>query len=403
MKPCDTTYVFKEIIGQPVEAGCNFIKEKRIYNPAQIIPPGFCPALYHAVIPYYVTLANGGWMRWVKKLKDHAKRREIPPNASKIKNMNRLFYNEVIVQCPDSKSSVIVGIGPKGDEEELVMARVLEVKGKCPQNIDKGDIFELRKDGFCLEAFHRLYPYLFIGDNPPDLPFQDENGDFVIQCSCNKGKANFFFQNSNREKGNVKPNNLSDNVDCGNYKNLTVSVCNLDIKCRYHDSSVTYSDDCFASPGLCPDAFHVAYPFALALLYDADFTQRGKKDSVIVGCPRIAGLRLLVQREERHSIFFLKFIKFLEKIFEFFFYPVDKIYNDISLTVVLSGDRCPRNYRIGEKYFLNIRNKEVMCPASFNNIFPQLVRMSYGAEAPNKAAASLHCPDCQGAEYSLEK
>lgn len=97
MKHCNFTVLLNKVFGDPENSGCSFIKEKKICYPFQAVPQGFCPALLHVIIPYLITLSNDGWMQWVNKMKDPSKRLKIPQGASKIKNMNRLFYNEVIV------------------------------------------------------------------------------------------------------------------------------------------------------------------------------------------------------------------------------------------------------------------------------------------------------------------
>jgi uncharacterized repeat protein (TIGR04076 family) len=293
----------------------------------------------------------------------------------------------------------VVGVGLKDNKRDAILVRVIDVKRKCPLNMVVGNVFEFKSDEriFCLQAFHRLYPYLLLKGNLKGIPFRDENGSILIQCDCDKGKTDFVINppEQGREDKPGKP--------CGDYNLLTVSVENIDNKCRYHDSIVSYSKDCFASRGLCPDAFHAAYPLALALLYDANFNQAGERGSVTVSCPKRNGIRLLVQRQEKFPVLFSGLLKLLEKIFALFFYPVDKIYNNVSLTVISDGGACPLKYKGNEKFMLNIRDKKVMCPASFNSLFTCLVRMAYGKAAVNNEHFAFHCPDCQGAEYVLKK
>jgi uncharacterized repeat protein (TIGR04076 family) len=397
MNPCKPTSFYKEVVGDPGKCGCSFIKSKKLFYPLKAVPQGFCPALFHASIPYFVTLLNNGWMRWVKKMSDPNMRRDIPSDASKIINMNRLFCNEVIVQCPATKNRVVTGIGPAQGDRKKIIIRVLDVMGNCPLSIKVNDIFEYNadKEKFCLEAFYRIYPYLLLADSSGGFPFQGIDGTMAMRCSCNTGEVTILPQANDINKDNGGKPDAGGMKLCGDYKHLTVSVNKLENKCRYHDSYVSYYHNNFAPPGLCPDIFHVAYPFALALLYDADFSGREKKDSVTVSCPNNKGIKLMIKREERHFRLTLKFIKVLEKVFEKFFYPVDKIYNDISLTVVSTGGECPRKHQLNEKYYLNIRDKNVMCPATFSSLFPHLVLSSYGGATDRL----IHCPDCQGAEY----
>lgn len=399
----DLVLLSKEVWGDPGSDGCSFVKERGTFYPLKAFPEGLCPALSHTIIPYLITLSNCGWMRWVKKDIDMGKRLAVPKAVSKIRNVNRLFYNEVIVRCPDAENGVVVGIGPKDNRQERWLIRVLEVKKRCPLKITAGDSFEfeLDKQGFCPEAFYRLYPYLLLKENPENTALCDTKRNLRIQCSCNKGKINFIIPHPVQES--TSKLNGPEDSPCGNYKNLLVSVKRIETKCRYHHSLITYPADYLAAPGLCLDAFHAAYPFALALLYDADFSRREEKGAVTVTCPKDNGIKLLIKREEKHSLFYLRSIKFLERIFELFFYPVDKIYNEISLTVVSNAAGCPRGYLGKEKYLLNIRNQKIICPASFNSIFPSLVKMSCGRKGANEIVRLLCCPDCQGAEYALRR
>jgi len=366
-----------------------------------LLPQGFCPELLHAVIPYCVTLSNNGWMRWVKRLKNPDWRKDIPEHASNIKNMNRLFYNEVIVQCPNPKG-VVAGIGPIATEQDRIRVRIIDVKGDCQYNMKVSDTFVIpvRKEVFSLSAFYRIYPYIPLLKTDVAHLLKNNKDELNIYCNCKHGEAIILVKNKLNRQRNYVP---IDKMECGTYSMCNVSVECIQNPCRYHDSLFSYKEGCLAPKGLCPDAFHCAYPFALALLYDADFLEGVDKDSVSIICPYNKGITMLIKREERHSWVFRKFIKFLEKIFEFFFYPVDRIYNAISITITENKGGCPKGYHIGEKFYLNIRDTNIMCPASFNSVFPQLVKISSGCSISEKNKIYIHCPDCQGAKYLLER
>ena len=184
--------------------------------------------------------------------------------------------------------------------------------------------------------------------------FRDQDGNTSIHCSCHKGAVNFVIAGNLDKSSSAGSPPAAGDAACGNYQGLEVSVNSLENKCRYHNSLVTYPENNLASEGLCPDAFHAAYPVCLALLYDADFSARENKDSVTVSCPQAGGIELLVKREEKIPLVLRKLIKIFEKIFGFFFYPVDKIYNDVTLKVVSTAGACPRGHKPPEKYFLNI-------------------------------------------------
>lgn len=175
-----------------------------------------------------------------------------------------------------------------------------------------------------------------------------------------------------------------------------VTAVELKKKCRYHRrEDQTYTCDSIAPKGLCLDAFHVVYPYCLALLYDADFkgschnAEDGSK--VVIQCP-LGELKMNVERVQTLPKP-IKVAKTLgEKVFKKLFFPPDVPDYNIRITVSDVSDKCP--HEKGEEFFMNIRSQNELCPASFDAVYPFL---------DSKELEYIHCPDHEGILYQLEK
>ena len=185
-------------------------------------------------------------------------------------------------------------------------------------------------------------------------------------------------------------------TSCMRSRRIKVTAVELKKKCRYHKrENQVYSSDSIAPKGLCFDAFHAAYPYCLALLYDADFTgschKNAGKDEVEIQCP-MGCMRMRVTRI--HSL--PKPVKFLktaaEKIFKRLLFPPDVPDYRIRIMVEESSSECP--HKGGEEYYLNIRKTSELCPASFDALYPFLGVTDMRL---------VHCPDHEGILYEVAR
>ena len=124
--------------------------------------------------------------------------------------------------------------------------------------------------------------------------------------------------------------------------------------------------------GLCPHAFYVLYPFALALLYDS------KKDSFKASCPE--GKQFLMKR-----------VKSLPEVIP----PRlrEAILNRIGgYEVVFEAVESCDTHKKGENFILNTRSPTVLCPASAHTILPFLLA---------DMRIKVNCPDYEGIIYEI--
>lgn len=112
----------------------------REYSCGELIPPGFCLAMFHTAIPYYLTLINGGRFGWLR---------------------NR---NAIIFQCPNPNVAVVANLSAIDNISHKLSFEVTETKSKCPQQMLLGKKFNLQKDRlpFCPKALDALFPYINI-------------------------------------------------------------------------------------------------------------------------------------------------------------------------------------------------------------------------------------------------
>ena len=155
------------------EGTCKYgLQQGREFLLETSLPPGICPLLLHTVIPYYLTLTNGGYFRWTK------------------------HRDKVRVQCPNANDYVDLEINrtEKGDKQ-YISCRVLRQKGECRFGYKEGDTFSLGPDNslkFCLRAFDTMFPLyaaLKLGWQEPD-----SSGIKSIKVSCPDHRNTVVFE-----------------------------------------------------------------------------------------------------------------------------------------------------------------------------------------------------------------
>ena len=125
------------------------LRFKKTYLISDLLPQGICLSAFHAIYPYYLTLTNGGWFKWV-----------MPGDG-------------VIVQCPSPEGALEMKVYKDISNNE-VRVEVLQTRGYCPKEHKKGDVFILRpeKFSFCPKALDAIIPYLNLVLNGEALPWK---------------------------------------------------------------------------------------------------------------------------------------------------------------------------------------------------------------------------------------
>ena len=187
---------------------------------------------------------------------------------------------------------------------------------------------------------------------------------------------------------------------CVNFGDKKLTAVELKKKCRYHKrQGQTYDSPVFVPEGMCFDAFHVAYPYCLALLYDAEFDEschREKEEGrVILRCP--VGHMTMEVRRLQSLPKPLKLAKTaVEWVFENIFnYPLAVVDYKIRLRVLDVNGECSQ--KVGAEYWMNIRDLDKLCPASFHALYPFL-----RASDKDRMIEFIHCPDHEGILYGVE-
>ncbi len=379
-------------------------KKGDVFTIDEMVPiPGFCPFAYHNLIPYIVTLLHDGWFRWTKKEKDISSRYLRTVEYFRSSSVNRAFPNEVLVQCPNSESAIVIGVGIRlNNEKKSITLRVLHQEGLCYAGHKKGDEFTVEEDDikFSLLVFNALFPYMALNSFGGDVRFRDLKGNISVKlynpcCEDPELQSSIIFKVGN-DHGMGKG-------DCFLYKSQSIKTRVVKSPCRYHSSPGGIVR--IARRGLCLDAFHAIYPYALAMLYDANFNNDDTHSSVSICCPSPKYKVVFKIKRIQAVSNGLKALKnILAKIFETFFYPIDVINYKVIYSVSDIHGKCPAGHKIGEQFEFNLWDKEELCPASFHSVFPFLLLENQGIPfrwKDGSEACEVSCPDCQGAVYQL--
>jgi len=212
-------------------------------------------------------------------------------------------------------------------------------------------------------------------------------------------------------------------IICDNSENENIKINTVILKqtCRYHpikDQNYEYDLNSIVPSGLCLDAFHTAYPFCLALLYNAEFNKKNKsickhlnrtlkridKDRVFIQCPK-SGILMEIHRYCTLPKIIKHFKTLIEKAFKKI-YPLDIVDYKIRIKIVEVKKNCPKKYKVGEEFWFNIRDPSKLCPASFDAIYPSLHLIRNNIKVPwsnKKSSCYVHCPDRNGMVYEISK
>jgi len=156
---------------------------------------------------------------------------------------------------------------------------------------------------------------------------------------------------------------------------VLVEVASVAGKCKYHRKVGQVYDLALLAPcGMCLDAFHAVYPYALSLLYGAKFRWMKDLDSVIAQCPNPHGS---VTMEIRRKKINRKKMEILIKILE------------------VKG-RCKKGLKKGEVFKMNLGDFSEICPAGMDALYPYISTLRYGGKiawAKKDGTCLVQCPD----------
>lgn len=205
---------------------------------------------------------------------------------------------------------------------------------------------------------------------------------------------------------------------------ITIQTAVMKKICKYHKKNgQEFHIGEIVPKGMCFEAFSVAYPSALALLYNADMKTPGcnkwqpmdsahekdrkESNTLIFQCPSSKNKVIfqMVRREKLPQV--VKKAKHAaEEVFKRFFFPVDKIHleHDVVMKVVKVEGDCPQGHKVGDSYSLNTQDTDILCPASFNSLYTFIQMLYKDVKLPwakEKGSAFVHCPDHEGIIYKI--
>lgn len=197
---------------------------------------------------------------------------------------------------------------------------------------------------------------------------------------------------------------------------MTNSICELTLRdtelrtgpfcrtCRYHkEQDRSFHPGDLFPRGFCPHAYRAAYPYALALLYNARFPAEdggGRAGSVRIRCPGSDGYIEMNLSTEHLYPKLLRTLKdaaiwLLQKLNIPAEYP-DK---NVFLEVCRVEGNCRYDLKPGNKFKFNLFDRKELCPASFYGLYPILVSRTGNAGGGSSTLA--HCPDPLGVFYEI--
>jgi len=148
--------------------------------------------------------------------------------------------------------------------------------------------------------------------------------------------------------------------------------------------------------GMCVEAFHNIYPYALGLLYNIN------QDKFKVRCPK-GNIVFEIRREQQDLIHKAKY--HLKSLIDPI-YPVDPRNHRIFIKVAKLEGECLNNHKIGQEYEFNQDKQTELCPAAFDSIYPficaggnplccqdHLTNVAFGLQNQNHTKIPLPCQD----------
>ena len=330
---------------------------------ADLVPADLCPFLYYPVSPYVFTLAGGGWFSWVRRTWDPTDRK--PPLIKKTadKKNNRLFINEVLVRCPNPGRRVIAGIGPW--QNGAIAVRILHGDENCPFHHLPGQriIPDAAAGGRSL-GYSRLFPEVLL--------------EAVADMSMKTAVALF----NNGRAGSISPADIIN-------------------PCRYHDRPAVYDSRHLLPDNCCPHAFQQVYPHILAVMSGAAVDRRvsiqhpGDGTAITMNLEKTLYERSGLLKRLLDGLYF---------VYGRLFHPLERL--DYTLTLTVTDGNPPLGCAMepGQRFAVNLRRPDFLCPAGFHAAYPYLMlatagkQMDWGGEPSGNR---IPCPDCAGIIYGM--
>lgn len=170
-------------------------------------------------------------------------------------------------------------------------------------------------------------------------------------------------------------------VWCGEIPPIDLVSCRGKKGCGYcRSGKERYGAKGLTPDGMCSAAFYSAYPYALAMIYDARLAGGAYPAPLRVACPAAEDPVILELRPRFRRLKFLR--NLAERALRALGFPKDAIDKDIVMEVVESSGKCALVK--GRTVILKVPDIADLCPASFFSLYPQL---SAGIPGP------FICPD----------
>jgi len=172
---------------------------------------------------------------------------------------------------------------------------------------------------------------------------------------------------------------------------IAIKVVKSKGRCKYHPKigqSIKFRN--ILPKGVCPYAYAAIYPYALSLLYDAEFSWRKHidKDSVIAQCLRPGNQMVFkIKRIKNPKINKRLLKKYQEERYKIIFEFIEKKGGPRNCSDCLGY----KNMVVGKSFEFNRGDLPEMCPAAFNQLFPYLASLLTSGKKRFKARFA--CPD----------
>lgn len=176
--------------------------------------------------------------------------------------------------------------------------------------------------------------------------------------------------------------------------------------CRYHRiQKQEFSGEKLFPKGFCPHAYRVAYPYCLSLLYDSKYPSKNSlksERSVKVRCPVCENN---VETDIGIRFFFPYIIRKLKvaaiRFLQFLNIPAEYPDKDVLLRISRVKGECHLEFKERQVFKINIKNRKELCPASFYNLYPALLKWATGPQEDRQEKETVHCPDPYGVFYYI--
>lgn len=176
-------------------------------------------------------------------------------------------------------------------------------------------------------------------------------------------------------------------------KKITLKVVNSQGGCKYHPRIGQRIGLRRALPkDVCPYLYVAAYPYALSLLYGAEFSWRKKvdKDSVIAQCCKPSGqMAFKVKRMGNKNADKALLKKYEEERYVIFIELIGRRNGKPDCSDCLGY----KSMVVGNKFEFNRGGLPEICPAAFNQFFPLLIELLHYKRL--KSRIRFACPDPQ--------